>query len=182
MRGADKLAEPVDGVPLLHLQCQRALSTGYQVFVALPSSEHPRLDLIRGLPVTPLFVRDAAEGISGTLRGAVKMLPKGDVLVFLGDLAEVEAEDLNTICNARVAHPNAKIWRAATAEGKPGHPVLFHQSTRPMFEDITGDNGGEAIVKSLKQQTVLVPLFGNRARRDLDTPEDWAAFRAETGR
>jgi len=29
---------------------------------------------------------------------------------------------------------------------------------------------------------VLVPLPADHARRDLDTPADWAAFRAETGR
>jgi CTP:molybdopterin cytidylyltransferase MocA len=46
---------------------------------------------------------------------------------------------------------------------------------------LQGDDGGRAIMIAHRDQTHLVPLPGDHATRDLDTPEDWAAWRAETG-
>jgi molybdenum cofactor cytidylyltransferase len=42
---------------------------------------------------------------------------------------------------------------------------------------IEGDEGGRSVLKG--QQITLVPCPDARALIDLDTPEDWAAWRAE---
>ena len=62
--------------------------------------------------------------------------------------------------------------------GKPGHPILFAASLRPRFATLSGDSGGQEVTVPLSTQTHIVRLPGNRARHDLDTPEDWAAYRS----
>ncbi len=182
MRGLDKLAQPVDGIPLLRHLTQQALNLGEPVFVALPRADHPRQALLAGLDITPIIVPDATEGMSGTMRGAVAQLPPCQrFMMVLGDLAEIDATDMAAVLAAADRQPGL-IWRAATQDGAPGHPILFDASLIPQFANLHGDGGGETLVRPLKTQTVLVPLPGIRARRDLDTPEDWANFRAETGR
>ena len=52
--------------------------------------------------------------------------------------------------------------------------ALFDQ-----LKHLRGDDGGRAVVRAAADRMQLVPLPGQRARRDLDTPEDWAAWRAE---
>ena len=47
MRGRDKLAEPVGGVPLLRRQAAMAAEVG-DVCVALPRADHPRAALLDG--------------------------------------------------------------------------------------------------------------------------------------
>ncbi len=178
MRGADKLLQDVGGVPLLRRQVQRATATGHPVFVALPDPSHPRVPAIDGLDVTKLFIPESAEGMSGTMRGAVTQLPgTGAFMILLGDLIDIGAADMQAIFAAHVAHPDHLIWRGATATGKPGHPIIFDGSLRPAFGDISGDGGGEALVRPLVQQTHLTRFSDDRARYDLDTPEDWARWR-----
>lgn len=179
MRGADKLAEPVARVPLLTRTAGAAAASGCRVFVALPAADHPRAALLAGLPVTPLVVPEAAEGLGGTLRGGVARLPDcARFMVLLADLPGIGTADILAVLNAQRSAPGALIWRGATADGRPGHPILFDAALRPRFAALSGDTGGEAIVRAEAGRTALVPLPGDRARLDLDTPEDWAAFRA----
>ncbi len=183
MRGTDKLAELVDGIPLLRAQAQKALAVSDQVFVALPDPAHSRATLLKDLPVTRLTVPQSAEGMSGTLREGVSLLPAcTHFMVLLADLPELTHDDLQTLKDAVALHPGHLIWRGATADGAPGHPIIFAASLRPEFAKLGGDGGGESLVNPLRDRTCLIRLAGQRARRDLDTPEQWAAWRAETGR
>lgn len=182
MRGADKLLQPVGGVPLLRRQVLSAMTTGGRVMVALPGPNDPRAAVLQGLPAAIVPVPDAAQGMSASLRRGVQALPDCDrFLVLLPDLAELAPEDLHTVLDAPGTAPDALIWRGATEDGKPGHPILFDAALRPDFADLTGDTGGAPIIAAHADRVHLVPLPGQRARRDLDTPEDWAAFRVETG-
>lgn len=182
MRGADKLLELVDGVPLLQAQITKATALGCPVFVALPSPDHPR-NVCLSTDTTPLYIPKAAEGMGASLRGGIAELPPCPAfMILLGDLPAIEVSDLIAVRDAWLQNPDHLIWRGATQDGKPGHPIIFDASLRPKFADLKGDTGGEPIVNPLKDQTMLIRRPGNRARLDLDTPEDWAAWRADTGR
>ncbi|MFZ3583063.1 nucleotidyltransferase family protein [Loktanella sp. DJP18] len=177
MRGTDKLAEVVDGQPLLRRVAAQAAAVT-DTFVALHHDADRRLALLGDLPVTPLLVLEAAEGQSGTLRGAVAQLPDCEAfLVVLADLPDITGDDMAEVIATRAHHPEALIWRGATPDGKPGHPILFDASLRQRFVTLSGDDGGAALVKPLANRTHLVRFNDDRARRDLDTPEDWAAWR-----
>jgi molybdenum cofactor cytidylyltransferase len=178
MRGQDKLLQVVDGMPLLRRQVLIAQATGHPVCVALPAPDHPRAGVIRDLDAKLLIVPDAAQGMGVTMRGAVAQLPACDAfMVLLGDLVAITTADLQVVFAARHLHPDALIWRGATEDGQPGHPIIFDSSLRGDFASLTGDTGGDAIVKSHAAATCLVPLPDTRARLDLDTPEDWEAWR-----
>ena len=178
MRGRDKLLEKVDDRPLLVQLVSAAEATGQPVFVALPSRDSPRYDVLRPMDAICLDVPDSAEGIGGTMRGAVKRLPPCDgFMILLGDMPDIAKSDIEAVLNARRNHPDHMIWRGATQDGKPGHPILFDKSLRSQFAALKGDEGGAPIVQPLVDQTKLVPLPGNRARFDLDTPEDWENWR-----
>jgi CTP:molybdopterin cytidylyltransferase MocA len=178
MRGADKLSMMVDGQPLLRRIALQAAAVG-DTFVALNHRAAERLALLDGLPITPLLVPEAAEGQSGTLRGAVAQLPPCPAfMMVLADLPLITSDDLAAVLAARDANPDALIWRGAAPDGTPGHPVLFDASLRNTFTSLTGDDGGAAVVKPLRGRTHLVRFCDDRAVFDLDTPEAWAAFTA----
>ena len=182
MRGADKLLQLVDGVPLVRKVAVAAIALGHPVYVALPDLTHPRAAALSDLDLTLLPIPQAVQGMSVTLREAVAHLPEFEKLMLvLADLPEISSSEMAAVLSAS-DRQSGLIWRGATEDGKPGHPIVFDGSLRTQFATLSGDTGGDAIVRLLRDQTVLVPLAGSRARRDLDTPEDWAAFRAETGR
>ena len=178
MRGRDKLLEPVGGVPLLRRLAEQALATGQPVFVALPAPDHPRQAVLAGLELTVLIIPEAAEGMSGTMRGAVRQLPDcAAFMMVLGDLVAIGTAEMLAILAARDDNPAHLIWRGATTNGRPGHPIIFDSTLRPAFDALTGDGGGETLVNPLKDQTHLTQFADDRARLDLDTPEDWAKWR-----
>lgn len=181
MRGADKLLEDVGGVPLLRRQAELAcaVTTG-PVLVALPPPPHPRYQCLDALAVNRVPVPDAAEGMNASLRTAFAALPPRApvAMLLLGDLPELTEDDLNTVFQAVDMDTETLIWRGATTDGQPGHPIVFAASLFPAFAELTGDGGGREIVARAADKVTLVPLPGQRARRDLDTPEEWAAWRA----
>ena len=173
MRGRDKLAEPVGGEPLLRRQVRIAQATGRPVTVALPPAPHPRHALTGD--ATPLVVPDAAEGMGRSIAAGIAHLAGADaVLLLLGDLPEIETADLMAVI--RAWDGSEGIVRGATADGEPGHPILIPRAAYPDFRALRGDDGGRSVVA--RHRVRLVPLDGSRARLDLDTPEDWARWRA----
>jgi CTP:molybdopterin cytidylyltransferase MocA len=182
MRGRDKLLEVVDGAPLLRQQAMKAcaVTTG-PVLIALPDFPHPRYAALDGLEVLPFAVPDADEGMNASLRRAFAALPPGApcAMVLLGDLPDVTADDLAKVADAVDPESGQLIWRGATRDGAAGHPIVFHRALFAAFATLTGDSGGREVVAQAKGRVTLVPLQGSRARRDLDTPEEWDEWRQE---
>lgn len=176
MRGADKLLEPVAGMPLIARAVGAALATGLRVIVALRPDRPARAAAIAGLAVERVVVPDAAEGMGASLRRAAAAAPEGAGLaVILADMPEINTADLAALVSAFEAAGGETVVRAASEDGRPGQPVIFPARLRPALMALHGDMGGRDILKSETQ--VLVPLPGRRALVDLDTPEDFAAWR-----
>ncbi|MEO9631884.1 MAG: nucleotidyltransferase family protein [Sulfitobacter sp.] len=178
MRGRDKLMEDVDGQPLLRRQTRLAQSVG-PVTVALPPAPHPRYTALTGLDITPLPIPDAAEGMGASLRRAFADLPPDTAaaMVMLADMPDLEPSDLARLAASVDLSSETLVWRAATEDGKPGHPIIFAAALFDQLKRLSGDDGGRAVVHGAGARVQLVPLPGQRARLDLDTPEDWAAWR-----
>ena len=181
MRGRDKLTELIDAEPLLRRQARIArAATKAAVIVALPPAPHPRYDLLRGLDVTLLPVPDAAEGINASLRAGFAALPSSSLaaMILLADLPELTEGDLRYVMQSVDLKTKYTIWRGATSDGKAGHPTVFAAYHFNRILQMSGDTGAKEIIAQAQAETLTVPLPGNRARLDLDTPEAWAAWRA----
>jgi len=172
--------QPIGAETLLRRAAQRAQAVG-PVIVALPPAPHPRHDALAGLDVQRVGIADAQEGMNASLRGALAKVPQDApaVMVVLSDLPDLTAEDLLGVRQSMTTHPNNLIWRGATQDGKPGHPVIFDRSLFDQLASLTGDVGAQAIVKRCTGQVHLHRLPKRRALMDLDTPEDWATWRAQ---
>lgn len=178
MQGRDKLMEIVAGRPLLRHLAEEAIATGHPVTITLPALDHPRARSLDGLSVHCLPVPDASEGINASLRTGLAALSTADaVMILLADLPELKAAHLAQVFQARTDNPDAMVWRGATQAGAPGHPTLIDHSLFPQISSLTGDSGAQTVLR--RATTVLVPLPGEVARRDLDTPAAWATWHAE---
>jgi molybdenum cofactor cytidylyltransferase len=178
MRGGDKCLEVVDGVPLLRQVAERALATGCPVMVALPPDRPLRAAALDGLAVLQVAVPDPSQGMAASLVAGVAMVPEGAaVLLMLADLPEMTVQDLAAVLAVQSDHPG-HILRGAAADGTPGHPVLFPADLRGELLALTGDEGARSLLQRHKHRVLLVPLPDRHAVTDLDTPEEWAAWRA----
>ena len=175
--GRDKLLETVADMPLLRLVALRALATGLRVLVTLPPDRPTRRDALRGLNVTVVMVPDASTGMAASFRAGVNAAPNAPALMtMLGDMPDLETADLMAVITAWRALDGQRPVRATSQDGTPGQPVIFPHALFPALATLSGDTGGRSVLREGKP--VLVPLPGNRATTDLDTPEDWTNWRA----
>ncbi|QFU08427.1 molybdopterin-guanine dinucleotide biosynthesis protein MobA [Rhodobacteraceae bacterium THAF1] len=169
MRGGDKLLEPVDGLPLLRVLAQRGLETGFPVIVTIPTDAVKRRSALDGLDVTIISIPDADTGMSASFRALQHVTT--DLLICLGDMPEITTAHMGALIAAR---DGTRPVRATSEAGVPGQPVLFPASLVARFGELRGDTGARTFL----HDPIFVPLPGDAAVTDLDTPEDWTAWRA----
>ncbi|WP_406644428.1 nucleotidyltransferase family protein [Aliisedimentitalea scapharcae] len=176
MRGQDKLAEQIEGQPLLTQMCRRAKATGLTVFVTLPDPAHPRVSLI--CDATPIWVPDADEGMAASIRRGVAALPDtvDAVMILPSDMPELTTQDLLTIAEHHTDNSRT-ILRATAQNGTPGHPVLFPRAYFSALQSLSGDQGARPVLRMGPITPIALPA--QHALTDLDTPEAWDAWRKQ---
>ncbi len=181
MKGRDKLLEDVHGRPLLRHVTRRAVATGCPVMVALPAGNQTRRKLLEGLGVTILEVMDAESGMAASLRAGLGALPveATGLLVALADMPDVNTDDYLCLINVFLNDLEANIHRAASADGIAGNPVLLPRWALTDPSVFTGDAGARHLLRQHAERVRLVPLPDTHAITDLDTPQDWAAWRSQ---
>jgi CTP:molybdopterin cytidylyltransferase MocA len=181
MRGVDKLLQPVAGKPLLRHIADVALATGSPVFVTLPLVSPSRNAALEGLSLCRVPVPDAAEGMSRSLARGVQALaeagPQDGLMVLPADMPGFTTAALVGLIDRFKADPS-QILRGGTPDGLAGHPTVFPRDLWPALASVTGDQGGRSVLQSNHDRVSVVPLPDQMAVLDLDTPEDWAAWRS----
>ncbi len=193
MRGADKLLQPVAGEVLLHRQARMALETGCPVLVVLPPDRPARVAALAGLTLAGpglaglglrlVVAAEAHLGMSASIRvgvAAARAAGLAGVMILPADMPEFEAADLRLMAEVFAADPS-RIVRGTSTAGQPGHPATFPADLWGELEGLTGDEGGRSVLARHADRVVLVPLPGAAAITDMDTPEEWAAWRERTG-
>lgn len=176
MAPRDKLLEPVAGEPLLRRTARIACAASDAVLVVLPPGRPGRGQALSGLPVRRVLAAEAAEGMAASLRAGLCEVPEAPgVMVLPADMPGLTAEDLS-LMDAAFSEDPARILRGASGD-RPGHPVIFPADLWPALSALTGDEGGRPVIAANKGRLRLIPLPGDNATLDLDTPEDWANWR-----
>ena len=180
MRGADKCFEDVTGTPCLTAMVQRALKVTDDVIVTIPATDHPRINLTNG--ATTVVCENAHEGMSASLKAGVASLRSRvtAVMILPADMPAITASDMSMMWAVFQAS-RLKILQAAAADGTAGHPVILDRSLFAQFDGLSGDRGAASIISGNAKNHGLIPLEGDRATLDLDTPEAWETWRASRG-
>ncbi len=181
MAGRDKLLEDIDGEPLLRRCARSAMASGASaVRVILPPDAELRRAAMQGLDVDLVEAPLAHLGMAESLKAGLAHVDSGaqGAIVMLGDMPEITANDLDRLIAAFDVAAGHEICRGVSQDGRPGHPVLFGRRFFENLGDLSGDAGARAMLTQWSDFVVDVPLAGQAAVTDLDTPEDWAAWRA----
>lgn len=189
MGNRDKLLETINGEPILARTTRIALDADLgPVIVTLRPGDRARKKAIHNHPVSVIEIEDADEGMSASLRTGAKtaielILAKDEyeneisgMMVLLPDMPEITTEDLKTM-HATFRASGGVGLRATDTQGRLGHPTVFPQHILRDFKLLTGDKGAASMFDA---ENVMTLELGDRARLDLDTPNDWAAWRART--
>jgi len=176
MRGRDKLLEEVDGTPLILRAARAACRVATEVIVTLPAADAVRGAWLTDLPLTRVAVADLA--MSASIRAGVAACRAEAVTLHLADMPEIGEAALAAHL-AAWRSGRAPILRATDAEGRPGHPVTFGRHLFDELRALQGDGGARDVLA--RHEVAHHALPGRAATTDLDTPEDWAAWREGRG-
>ena len=181
MEGRDKLMEEVAGQPLLRRSAQVALGTGCPVIVTLPPNG-ARAAALEGLAVQQVPVEEAQDGLSASIRAGLRARPAGSdaVLIVPADLPEITPAHY-TRCLDAVATDPRRIYRLCDAAGRAGHPVAFPSDLFADLMALRGDSGARALIEREAARLTTLPCTDDGPTLDLDTPDDWAAYRRRRG-
>ncbi len=179
MRGADKLLQRVDEMPLLRRVALRALVASPLVIVTLPDLTGARADTLAGLDVQTVAVPDNATGMAASLRRGAALVPADTGLMIVpADMPDLTSTNFTQLINRFQGEDQPFLYQGIAADGTPGHPVLFPPDCLPAFAALSGDQGARAILQANKHRLQRVDLPGENALTDLDTPEAWARWRS----
>ena len=177
MRGRDKLFEVVEGTPILTRLVHFAQVCG-DVYVTLPDPNHPRHNLLTGTKAVPIYVPDAADGMSASIKRACAVVMETSatgMMILTGDLPDLTEAHFTQVC-AEWAKDKTRYVQAKDRDGKPGHPVIIPKSGWADIETLQGDIGLRNILREKRMEYVSFKDYGPTL--DLDTPEAWANWRA----
>jgi molybdenum cofactor cytidylyltransferase len=181
MGGPNKLLAEIGGRPLIRIVVDAVLASRARPIVVVTGHQRERVEAaLAGLPVSFAHNPHFADGLGTSLKIGVAALPADvdGVIVCLGDMPQVDAGLIDRLIGALDPDSGALVV-VPTIDGKRGNPVVW---SRRFFADlmaVEGDVGARYLIGRYPEAVVEVPLAGNAALTDVDTPEAFAAVKAE---
>ena len=126
---------------------------------------------------------DYAEGLGTSLKAGIAAVPADadGAVVCLGDMPQVSAALIDKLIAGFDPEKGALVVVPSIA-GRRGNPVLWSRRFFPDLMQIQGDIGARHLIGAYTEAVVEVPVEGEAALIDVDTPESLSAVKAEIER
>jgi molybdenum cofactor cytidylyltransferase len=138
---------------------------------------------LEGLDVRRVHNPDFAEGLSTSLKAGLAAVPDGDdgAIVCLGDMPQVRADLIDRLIAAFDPERGALVV-VPTTGGQRGNPVVWSRRFFPELMALEGDVGARHVISRYPEAVAEVPVVGEDALIDVDTPEALVKVKAELER
>ncbi|MBL8644723.1 MAG: molybdopterin-binding/glycosyltransferase family 2 protein [Rhodospirillaceae bacterium] len=180
MGGPNKLLMTVDGKPLVRKTVETLQAAGLaDIIVVVGHQEAEVRAALAGTPVRFAPNPHFAEGLSTSLKAGLSQVPDAAeaMLVCLGDMPALHTRHIAGLLAGFDAGAD-KLIGVPTHIGKRGNPTLW---ARRFFDDmrqVSGDAGAKHLIGANESLVYEVEFDDTGVLTDLDTAEQWQAFRA----
>jgi len=184
MGAVNKMLAEIGGKPLVRIAAEQAVASHAKPVIVVSGHEREKVEAaLKGLPVRLVHNSDYAEGLGTSLKAGIAAVPADAdaAIVCLGDMPQVDAALINRLI-AGLDPERGALVVVPTIDGRRGNPVVW---SRRFFHDlmsIQGDIGARHLIGSYAEAVVEVPVAGEAALTDVDTPESLLAVKAEIER
>lgn len=170
--GSPKQLLDWQGQPLLrHVILQALAAPVAEIVVVLGAHMVQIAPMVHGLPVTLTVNHAWTQGMSGSVKAGLQALRvEPDAAIFL--LADQPLITPDLIRRIIEVHARTRAGIVAPRAGeRPGNPVLFARALFPELMQLTGDQGGRAVMRTHRGAIHWVEA-DERVIFDIDKPGD----------
>ena len=184
MGAINKLIAEIGGKPLVRIAAEQALASRAKPVIVVTGHEREKVEgALKGLPVRFAHNADYAEGLGTSLKAGIAAVPAeaDGAIVCLGDMPQVDSQLIDKLIAAFDPEKGALVV-VPSIDGRRGNPVVW---SRRFFHDlmsIPSDIGARHLIGTYAEAVVEVPVAGDAALTDVDTPESLSAVKAEIER
>ncbi len=184
MGAVNKMLAEIGGKPLVRIATEQALSSRAKPVIVVTGHERDKVEqALNGLNVRFVHNPDFADGLAGSVKTGIAAVPaeSDGAIVCLGDMPQVDSTLIDRLIASFDPERGALVV-VPSIDGRRGNPVVW---SRRFFNDlmaITGDIGARHLIGQYAEAVVEVPVTGEAALTDVDTPESLSAVKAEIER
>lgn len=172
--GCPKQLLELDGKPLVVHVVSRVLEAQLDGVVVVTGSHASEVELeLLEFPVFQVFNPQFAEGQGTSLAAGVRALPSyvEAVVIVLADMPGIRSADINGVVERwRVDRAAAVITRYGVVKR---HPVLFDREVFAELAELSGDEGGRAVLQAIGDRVAEVRSELKEPPADVDTEDEW---------
>ncbi|CAL76672.1 Conserved Hypothetical protein; putative molybdopterin binding protein with a nucleotide-diphospho-sugar transferase domain [Bradyrhizobium sp. ORS 278] len=179
MGGPNKLLAELDGKKLVRTVTEQALASKASEVIVVTGHQAELVEqALSDLHVR--FVRnpDFAGGLASSVKSGIAAVPDGvdGAVVCLGDMPMVSSDLLDRLIGA-FAPDRGNLIVVPVSEGRRGNPVLWSRRFFAELMTLDGDVGARHLIAKHSEAVAEVPVDGDSAFLDIDTPQALEAAR-----
>jgi molybdenum cofactor cytidylyltransferase len=179
MGGPNKLLAEIDGKKLVRIAAEQALASKASEVVVVTGHQAELVEkALEGLKVK--FVRNAefAGGLASSVKAGIAAVPESadGAVICLGDMPLIDAHLIDRLIEA-FAPDRGNLIAVPVAAGRRGNPVLWSRRFFKELMTLDGDIGARHLIAKHAEAVAEVPVEGNSAFLDIDTPQALEAAR-----
>jgi molybdenum cofactor cytidylyltransferase len=173
MGGPNKLLAELGGKPLVRIVAEQALASKAKGVIVVTGHQAELVEkALQGLNVK--FVRnpDFAEGLASSVKAGVAAVTDDadGAVICLGDMPMISAQLIDHLIEA-FAPDRGNLIAVPVSAGRRGNPVLWSRRFFNELMTLDGDVGARHLVAKHNEAVAEVPVEGEAAFLDIDTPE-----------
>jgi molybdenum cofactor cytidylyltransferase len=181
MGGPNKLIAEIARRPLIRIAAEEAIASRAKPVIVVTGHQRTEVEkALAGLPVQIVHNPDFADGLGTSLKAGIAAVPADadGAIVCLADMPQVDAALIDRLIGAFDPDRGALVI-VPTFEGKRGNPVLWSRRFFPDLMAVEGDVGARFLIGRYPEAVIEVPVDGEAAFLDVDTPEALRGLQAE---
>ena len=180
MGGPNKLLAELDGRKLVRIVTEQALASKAKDVIVVTGHQAELVEkALAGLQVK--FVRnpDFAHGLASSVKAGVSAVPKqaDGAVICLGDMPMISAGLIDRLVDA-FAPDRGNLIAVPVSDGRRGNPVLWSRRFFNELMMLDGDVGARHLIAKHNEVVAEVPVEGDGAFLDIDTPQALEAARS----
>lgn len=173
MGGPNKLLAELSGRPLVRIVVEQALASKASSVIVVTGHQGAAVRAaLTGLDVSFVHNPDYADGLATSVKAGISAVSPdaAGAMVCLGDMPLIDANLLDRLIGAFDPDRGALI-AVPVNDGRRGNPVLWSRRFFGELLALDGDTGARHLIAKHAEAVAEVPVEGQAAFLDIDTPQ-----------